>query len=148
MKNGSSRKPPPGIRQIGIIRDFTSMYDSTEVIGAAQVGNSKAAVVRGISKDGSSTLYYFDSETGLLVRTDVPVRAKEYGYDGTELHPESKETWVFVKTCLYKRCEPEPQSHVLFSREVECTAEGIRQIIRTTKIEVNNAIDPKMFVKP
>jgi len=139
---------PRSIAQIGIINDLIRSSKSTQVLGASQVGQSKAIVIQATQQDGDSALYYFDGNTGLLVRTDVPVRLTNYGYDGSERKDAGSEKSAFIDTCLLKQYEPEPQSHVLFPRETECTGLDILRINRLTKIEVNVPIDPRKFVQP
>jgi hypothetical protein len=136
------------LQHVGILREFPPADKPAEVIGAAQLGLGKAIVVRVPANDGSSSLYYFDGKTGLLVRTDIPVRWRRWGYKGQELKASNDSDWGLVDTCDYKLYEPEPSTKVLFPRQIECKAGGWVGIYDVSKVEVNFPIDPKLFKEP
>lgn len=133
---------------LGIVKDLFSVYKTTEVLGATMVGNAKAVVVRGVHAGGSSDLYYFDAASGLLIRSDVPVRWYRMGATGEQIKGSNDGEWGFLDTCRFKKYEAEPQSRVLFPSEVECTAHGTSRVFHLTKVEVNTPIDPKLFQEP
>jgi hypothetical protein len=135
-------------RHVGIVREFPPASKPPEVIGAAQLGNTRAVVVRVPSDDGSSNLYYFDGQSGLLLRTDVPVRWRRWGYQGKELKASNDSDWGIVENCYYKEYQPEPLSKVLFPRRLECKAQTWVTVYEVTKVEVNTPIDPKLFNEP
>lgn len=133
--------------QIGVIRDFIVSSKMTEVLGSSMVGDSKAIVVRAVADNGDSTLYYFDGNTGLLIRRDVPVRVHRSDY-GSTTQGKSTDDWAFLDSCFIKQYQPEPASHILFARETECKAMDITRIYRVTRIQTNIPIDDKKFQEP
>jgi len=136
------------LRHVGILRDFPPARRAPEVIGAAQLSGGKAIVVRVPADDGSSSLYYFDGQTGLLVRTDIPVRWRRWGYEGKELKASNDTEWGTLNTCDYKLYQPEPSTKVLFPRQIECKAAGRVAIYDISKVEANVPINPKLFKEP
>jgi hypothetical protein len=134
--------------QIGIVVNPFGNGKEAKVIGASVVSQSKAIVVQVPEEKGDSKLYYFDGNTGLLVRTDTPMRFTKIGYDGSELKGKAAESWASIATCTYAHYQYEPQTHVLFAREVRCTMDDIETTLRVTKIFPNIAIDPNKFVAP
>jgi hypothetical protein len=147
LTDANVKKYRYSVRYVGIIRSLPAGGKTSEVIGAAQLGASRAIVVRVPSDDGSS-LYYFDGQTGLLVRTDIPVRWRRWGYEGKELKASHDREWGLIDTCYYKQYEPEPHSKVLFPRKLDCQAEGTSRTYNITRGEVNIPLAPTLFKEP
>jgi hypothetical protein len=148
LTDQNTKKYSHSLRHVGIIGNLPSGSKPAEVIGAAQLGNSKAIVVRAPYDDDSFSLYYFDGQTGLLERTDVPVHWHRWGYEGKELKASHDSKWGLIDTCYYKQYEPEPQSKVLFPRTIECRVGGYLRTYKVTRIEVNPPVDPTLFKEP
>jgi hypothetical protein len=135
------------LAHVGILREFPSGNPATEVIGAALVNGSRAVVVR-VPFENGSALYYFDGQSGLLVRSDIPLRWRRYGYEGKELKASNDRDWGLLDTCSYQQYEPDGQSKVLFAHNIECNAGGYLRTFRVTKVDVNTPVDPKLFNEP
>lgn len=135
---GSRTKSTAEIAQQKVLGDFHrdtelgKIYKSLVVTGIEKVGGSDAYVVRGEAEGLTApVLMYFDTRTGLLVRSD-----------STFISPEGKQpTKVFYED--YRKVDG-----VLFPFTLRTQLSGFELTLTADEIKTNVPVKPEMFAKP
>jgi hypothetical protein len=103
-----------------------------EMLGAETVGTANATKIKLTAPDSTSAVYYFDSETGLLVKSVTQGDMQGQQVENTATYSDYKE--VDGYTIPYK---------------VTISMGGMFEMTNeVTKVEVNKPVDAAIFAKP
>lgn len=135
---GSRTKSAAEVAQQKILSDFhrdtelAKIYKVLAVTGIEKVGGSDAYVVKGEAEGLTApVLMYFDTKTGLLLRTD-----------STFVSPEGKQpTKAFYED--YRKVDG-----VMFPFRLRTQLSGFELTLTADEVKTNVPVKPEMFAKP
>jgi len=135
---GSRNKTAAEVAQQKILRDFhratnlDKLYKSLTVTGIEKVGGSDAYVVKAEAEGlAAPTLMYFDTKTGLLLRTDSTFVAPE-GNQPVKMFYEDYRTVDGVQIPF----------------KVRSQLTGFEMVLTATEVKTNVPVKPEVFAKP
>jgi hypothetical protein len=108
------------------------LYPKISVKGKERVGDREAYVVEAPHEDGSSEKMYFDTETGLLIQSEVPIDVPDEG-----------------KTIVNSRFEDFREVEgVKMPFTIRQASADFDYVIKLTEVKYNAPIDDAKFKKP
>lgn len=109
-----------------------SLYPRLTLIAKEKVDNREAYVIEAVREDGTSERMYFDVQSGLLVRDDVPLDI-----------PEEGKTTARIEYADYREVDS-----IKLPFLITQTSPDFDYIIRLQEIKHNVALDDAKFKKP
>ncbi len=140
MGSGSAETMPEeqysaGKNQIfigGILVNYTDMLYKVELLGNENVGSVNAAKVKLTAPDSTSSVYFFDPDTGYLIKS----------VQQGEMQGQVVENVLTYSD--YKQVDGYTLPHT-----VTMNMGGMFEMTNNiTKVEVNKPVDPAIFIKP
>jgi hypothetical protein len=113
------------------VANLKKIYTKVEVKGKEKVGSSETYLIEGVSAEGSPEKYYFDVNTGLLVRFDAEAESPQ-GKALTETYLED-----------YKAVDGVKIPHTL-----KIVNPGMTMVFKIAEVKSNVEIEDAKFGKP
>ena len=108
------------------------LYPKISLKGKERVGNREAYVVEAPHEDGSSEKMYFDTESGLLIQSEVPIDV-----------PDEGKTIVNSQFEDYREVEG-----VKVAFTIRQTSADFDYVIKLSEVKYNVSVDDTKFKKP
>ena len=136
--SGPSDMSPADLAAMKLESDFyrdirlKELYPKITLKGKEKVGNREAYVVDAPREDGSSEKMYFDTESGLLIQTEVPIEV-----------PDEGKTIVNSQYEDYREVEG-----VKVAFTIRQSSADFDYIIKVSEVKYNVPVDDAKFKKP
>ena len=136
--SGSSDMSPADLAAMKLESDFyrdirlKELYPKISLKGKERVGDREAYVVEAPHEDGSSEKMYFDTESGLLIQSEVPIDV-----------PDEGKTIVNSQYEDYREVEG-----VKVAFTIRQTSADFDYVIKLSEVKYNVSVDDTKFKKP
>jgi zinc protease len=136
--SGSSDMSPAELAAMKLESDFyrdirlKELYPKISLKGKERVGDREAYVVEAPHEDGSSEKMYFDTETGLLIQSEVPIDVPDEGKT--------------IVNCQYEDYREVEGVKVPFT--IRQTSADFDYVIKLSEAKYNVPVDDAKFKKP
>src|SRR6516164_6105146 len=136
--SGSSDMSPADLAAMKLESDFyrdirlKQLYPKINLKGKEKVGDREAYVVEAPHEDGSSEKMYFDTESGLLIQSEVPIDV-----------PDEGKTIVNSQYEDYRDVEG-----VKVAFTIRQTSADFDYVIKLSEVKYNVSVDDTKFKKP